>query len=477
MTAPVPRDYQHDLIRDTRLALRSFRSVIMQAPTGSGKSVIIAYMIARALEKGNSTWLICHRKELLEQLSVTLFDAGVPHGVIMAGRSMTSELVQVASIQTLVRRLGQVRPPKMLAIDECHHATAATYRKVIDHCPDSWNLGLTATPVRGNGRGLGDVYQAIVPGPSVADLIARGYLSKFRIIAPAHAVDVSGVHTRGGDYVRDELAAVVDRTGTIGDAVAHYRTHVAPGTCLVYCVSRRHARHVTDAYRGAGIDARYVAADIPKDEREAIVAGFRQGSPKVMVSVDLFGEGLDCPGLNAVQLLRPTQSLVLHLQQIGRGLRVEAGKESCVILDHVGNTWRHGLPDDDREWTLDPVRKRKSKAEEEEAMPALRHCAECFAIFRASLQECPDCGATYKINGKVPDAEDGELHEIDPERHRIMRKREEGMADGLEGLTALAVKRGYKLGWAARRHHYRSGVAMNKALNEERAVRRSLGAM
>lgn len=466
MTPPTLRDYQDRTIRRVRAALQRVKRVVLQSPTGSGKSVMIAYMIARAAERGLSAWLVAHRRELIDQLSATLWEAGVTHGVLAAGRTMTKEPVQVASIQTLVRRLDKVPPPDMLAVDECHHASATTYRKVMGHCEGSWTVGLTATPCRTDGAGLDDLFDELVVGPDVGELIERGYLAPYKVIAPPSQVNVENVRIRAGDYARGELEAVVDRSVVVGDAVEHYKRHVPRGApCLIYCVSRKHARHVEEAYRAEGIDARYCAGDTPDSERRAMVEGFRRAEPPVIVSVDLFGEGLDVPGLAAVQLLRPTQSLGLHLQQIGRALRPEPGK-TALILDHVGNTWSHGLPDDERDWSLEGTRSRKQA---EEAGPALRHCEECFAIFRAALGECPQCGSKHVATQReaLPDEVDGELEEIDPEEHRrrrIQMRREEGMARGLEALVELAKERGYKAAWAGIRHAARTGQDRGKCI-------------
>lgn len=442
MTAPTLRPYQHETLDRVRAEMNNHRRVILQAPTASGKSVMIAYMIGESAKRGLSSWLLAHRKELIDQLSATLWEAGVPHGVLMAGRPETKDPVQVASVQTVVRRMDRLAPPALMAYDECHHIVSPTSLRIVDHCNGAWIIGLTATPSRLDGRGLGDVFQALVTGPTVTELTAQGYLCPYRIVAPPQAMDTSGIHTRGGDYVRGELEVVVDRTSIIGDAVAHYQRYVAPGTCLVYCVSRIHARHVTEVYQKAGIDAQYVAGDTKKAEREKAIKGFRKGYPTVIVSVDLFGEGLDVPGLNAVQLLRPTQSMGLHLQQLGRGLRIEPGKKHLVILDHVGNTWNHGLPDDVREWTLEGRKRRRGKAEP--TGPALRHCDACFAIFSATLTHCPQCGKQYLVEGRVPEVTDGELEEIEAEQHRIQRRREQGMAKGLEQLVAHMVAQGSK---------------------------------
>lgn len=462
---PLPlREYQTEIIGGVRTALRTYRRVLLQSPTGSGKTVITAHMIRSAAERAMSSVFLVHRKELVEQTSGALWALGVQHGVIAGGRTLTADMVQVATVQTLVRRVSKIRAPRFVIIDEAHHAAAASYRKVLEAWPDAYVVGLTATPARTDGRGLDDLFDALVPGPTVPWLMEQGYLAQYRAYAPGTpGPDLTGIHTRAGDYVTSELEAVVDQSAIVGDAVDHYRRLVHPRTCLVYCVSRKHARHVEEAYRSAGIDARYCGGDTDQAERRRIVAGLRSGTPPVVVSVDLFGEGLDAPGLAAVQLLRPTQSLGLHLQQLGRVLRPEEGKAHAVILDHVGNIARHGFPDDEREWTLEGNRKRRGKADE--SGPSLRHCNECFMVYRAALQRCPGCGAGATLSRRVgPEVVDGQLEELDPKAIRAERKREEGQARTLEDLVALAKARGYRASWAGFRWASRTKMPQGKAI-------------
>ena len=473
---PTLRPYQVRLRDEARDKLRSVQSVLVQAPTGSGKTVTIADMIARAAERGHSAWLTCHRRELVKQLSGALWDAGVTHGKIASGHTETKHPVQVCSIQTLVRRLDRLSPPDLLVFDEAHHATAGTWRKTAEHCSGSWIIGLTATPCRTDGSGLDDMFDEIVLGPSVEFLIEQGYLAPYRLYAPAKTVDLSGVHTRGGDWVRSEMEAALEKSQIVGDAVDHYKKYVAPGTCLVYCVSRHHARQVTRAYRAAGIDARYCAGDTPDAEREAIVTGLRErGDPPVVVSVDLFGEGLDCPGLTAVQMLRPTQSLGLYLQQVGRALRPEEGKEAAIILDHVHNSLRHGLPDDERAWTLEG--RKRSRGSKGEGTPVpLHNCPECFVVFRRMLGMCPQCGwKPDPAQTREIETVDGELREIDKAKLRKLKRQEEGKAaaEGFEALVALAVERGYRFGWASYRWAARKQGNPKQYFGEERKLRRS----
>jgi len=398
--------------------------------------------------------------------------------MITAGRVQTTDLVQVATIQSLIRRMHRLPKPKFIVLDESHHAVSASYRKLLDAYPDSYVVGLTATPCRLDGRGLDDIFDALVLGPTVSELTADGYLAPYRAYAPSPSMDFSGVHSRGGDWERRELEGLVDQSAIVGDAVSHYLRLVHPKTCLVYCVSRKHARHVEAAYRNAGIDARYCAGDTPKAERQAIVAGLKVGDPPVVVSVDLFGEGLDAPGLAAVQLLRPTQSLGLHLQQIGRSLRPEAGKDHAIILDHVRNCLRHGLPDWDREWTLEGRKRKKNGGEN---AIGLRSCDQCFVIYPAVLGACPNCGWVPEPGAaqKLPNEVEGELVEIKKKRVQIARRREEGMTKGLEALVELGIERGYKPGWAGARHATRQGIKRStpefyKILNEARKLAKEM---
>jgi DNA repair protein RadD len=483
VSAPILRPYQATALADVRAALRHHRRVLLVSPTGSGKTVLTARMIQGAQERGLRTWFIVHRRELLQQTCGALWGLGVHHGAIAAGRPRTRDLVQVASVQTLGRRdLATLPAPDLIVVDEAHHATAATYRRVLDAYPEAWVVGLTATPERTDGAGLGDLFDALVMGPTVGELIGAGYLSPYRLVAPPQTVDVGGVRTQRGDYARGELAAVVDRASIVGDAVAHYRRHVGsnPGppsarSCLVYCVNRAHARHVAEAYVQAGISAAYVAGDTPDAERAEAIAGFRRGSPAVLVSVDLFGEGLDVPGLAAVQLLRPTQSLSLHLQQIGRALRVEDGKPHATVLDHVGNTWRHGLPDDERDWTLEGRRNRKKAAED--PGPALRHCPRCHAIYRASLQACSACGTAAPPAPRTgPEVVEGELVEVDLEARRKLRRREQAQARTLEELVRMAKRDGMKPGWAGAVWAARTGQPKQAAMAQARRIAQTLEA-
>ena len=468
----VLRDYQTILIHKIRDSLARHRRTLACSATGSGKTVVATHMLDQSAKRGKSSVFVVHRKELLDQTSTALDEQGVEHGLIAGGRSASRAAVQIATIQTLARRVDSMEAPDLIVVDEAKHAAAASYRQMLEAWPTAYVVGLDATPERADGKGLDDLFDDMVMGPSVAWLMEQGHLAKYRLIAPPNGIDLSGVHKRGGDFARNELAGAVDHTSIIGDAVGHYKRHVGDGRCLVYCVSRAHAKHVEAAYRAAGVDARYCAGDTDAGERRAMVRGFQFGNPRVLVSVDLFGEGLDVPGLDAVQLLRPTQSLALHLQQIGRALRPD-GDKVALILDHAGNTWRHGLPDDDRDWTLEGSRGKKKRNGEEGV--GLKHCPDCFAIYAASKGSCPLCGNVPPVAERTPEEIEGELAEIDVLQMKRKRRSEEGEARTLEALVRLGMERGYKIGWAARRHAVRTKTNPENHMSDARKILRAYG--
>lgn len=451
------RDYQLRAIDDTREALRRHDSVLLTSPTGSGKTALTVSMMGTAAKRGRSSMFLVHRQELLDQTSRSLWEQKLEHGMIASGRAMSRLPIQVASVQTLVRRLDKVAPPDLVVIDEAHRAAASTYQRIVAELrarnPKLKVVGLTASPQRTDGKGLHNLFDELVYGPDVRWLIDNGYLADYKLLAPPSQADVANVKTRAGDYAKDELEAAVDKPAIIGDAVDHYRKFARGKRCAVFCVSRKHSRHVCEQYLAAGIPAEHVDGDTPGAERKAIVARFVAGETMVLCSVELFVEGFDCPGIEVVQLLRPTQSVVVYLQAIGRALRPAPGKRHALILDHVNNWERHGLPDDEREWSLQGRPKGKRKASDDEPALSTVQCpAPCFAIFRRELGACPQCGRPADAGGRRElEVVDGELEAVDVKNLRKERKREQGRARTLEDLVALGLRRGLKkpAEWAA----------------------------
>jgi len=447
------RGYQQQAIDDLRNAYRAgCRAPLLCLPTGGGKTIIFSAIANSAAARGNQVLILVHRRELLHQASRKLTNIGLDHGLIAAGIPATDHPVRIASVQTLARRLSRMDwQPSLIIIDEAHHASAGSWAAILDKWPDAFRLGVTATPCRLSGAGLGTAFDQLVLGPSVSDLISAGFLSPARIYAPPVIADLSGLRRRAGDYAADQAATAMDRPTVTGDAIAHYQ-RLAPGQrAIAFCCSIDHAIHVAASFNAAGIPAATLLGNTP--DRDAVVAAFDAGSVQILVTVDVVSEGFDIPTASCAILLRPTQSLGLYLQQVGRVLRPAPGKAAAIVLDHVGNVHRHGFPDDHRKWSLAEGAPRATGT----AAPSVRTCSECFAAFKPA-PICPACGANCLPENRRPIKQvAGELQELNREyvRQRIEGRREQGRARTLPQLLALAKERGYSPGWAYRIYHSR----------------------
>ena len=498
------RPYQEVLVAQIRFQYQlGHSSVLAVLPTGGGKTVIFSHIAQSAARKGNRVCILVHRAELLDQASRSLTAMDVQHGCIRANRKMDlTHSVQVASVQTLARRLHLIPPDffQLLVVDEAHHTNAGTWRNVVQHFNAAKLLGVTATPIRGDGRGLGEWYQAMVLGPSSQQLTEEGFLASAKVLAPP-GFDASGLRKRMGDFDQKQAA---QRVNTImGDCVGHYRKHLPGQTAIAFCCSVAHAEAVADLFKSAGITAASIDGTMSNDCRQDLLQRLGSGKIKVLTSCALIGEGVDVPSVGGCILLRPTESVGLHLQMIGRCLRPQSGKRA-VVLDHVGNTLRLGHHLEDRQWSLDGIKKRDSNA-----APSVKVCPVCFATSPSAAQACEECGNIFpaperhelkqvdgeliemstKINcyeiGEMVDCNlasskwfsnyivveklEGNLYKIKKHnqhtpwtlhasrlRHPSARseanrqRREQGTAQSLDDLRELAKQRGYKPGWAER---------------------------
>jgi superfamily II DNA or RNA helicase len=436
------RPYQTTLVERTRANfIVGKRAQLLVLPTGGGKTVCFSYMAGAARAKGLTVWILAHRVELLEQISKTLRDFGIAHGMIAPGYlGDRRQPVQVASVFTLARRLDRYTAPDLIIVDEAHHAISkSTWGTVINTFPEARLLGVTATPIRLSGEGLGDLFQVMVQGPTVADLIEQGALSPYRLFAPA-GVDLSGVHSKMGDFVRGELAGAMDKRSITGDAVSHYNK-LAPGKrAIAFCVSVEHAEHVAAQFREAGIPAASIDGGMDKALRQSVLASFTAGDLRVLTSCDLVSEGFDVPAIEVAILLRPTQSLGLYLQQVGRALRIFPGKAEAIILDHAGNVKRHGLPDEDRIWSLDGKSKKRA-AKPSEVL--VKTCPQCFATVASAATHCL-CGHAFVAVARVVEQIEGNLEEVNVEQARREARQAQGRAQSETDLVALGRSRGMK---------------------------------
>jgi DNA repair protein RadD len=463
------RGYQTDGIRQIREAFAAgFKAPLYVAPTGSGKTRLFSAIAESSEKRGKRVLILVHRIELVDQVVAALEECGVKPDVIAAGYSRraggdprnsfraVNNAVSVASVQTLVGRLDNYAPPTLIIIDEAHHATAGSYTTIMRHCHEARMLGVTATPIRLDGRGLAAHFDKLILGPSAAQLTAEGYLAPARIFAPP-TVDTSGLHIRAGEFKAEEANALMDTPAIIGSALAHYRQHGNEEQALVFCTSVQHAHNVAAQFRNDGIAAVALDGGTDKDIRRMTMQDYRDGKIRVLTNCELFGEGVDLPGVHVGIMLRPTASLTLHLQQCGRILRPAPGKTHAIILDHVGNTERHGLPTDERDWVLtsDVIRKKKKDA------PGIRICLKCWAASAARATVCSECGVAFEVKPRAEIEEKaGELVELTPEQIAKKReRREQGKSRSLEELIAFGRSKKYANPEAWARHVWNGRMA------------------
>jgi DNA repair protein RadD len=441
------RPYQQEAVANIRQAFSErHRSVLFVLPTGGGKTVLFSHITEQAAARGNRVCILVHRAELLRQASASLTAMGVPHGLVAANHSMDlSRRVQIASVATLARRLHLFPQQffQLLVVDEAHHSNAGTWAKVLGHFSSACVLGVTATPCRGDGRGLGEWYSAMVEGPSSQWLTDNGYLAQAKVYAPTIGFDARQVRTRMGDFDLNQASEQLQARQAMGDCLAHYRQHLDGQTAIAFCCSIAHAEGVAELFNSNGVAAASIDGTMDAANREQLLADLAIGRIRVLTSCALIGEGVDVPSVSGCILLRPTQSVSLHLQMIGRCLRPQDGKQA-VVLDHVGNTQRLGHHLEDREWTLDGVKKRQR-----DSGPSVKICPQCFAAMSSQARQCPECGHEFAPEKRELQHVPGQLQEVTRGIPRA-RFHEQRQAQTLEDLIAVGERRGMKnpRGWA-----------------------------
>ena len=445
---------QEEIFAEARAALRVHRSVLIQSATGSGKTQIGTHAVKSATDKGNSVIWLAHRRELLEQTSKTFRSADIAHSVMMGGSRHNPRLrATIASVGTLANRLDTLAPPRLLVVDEAHHSVAGSFDKVIRWVEAGGGkiLGLTATPWRLSGEGLDGHYQQMLRGPSVPWLMEHGYLSDYRAYAPA-TPDLTGIHTLAGDYVKGEIAQVMSGKAILAGCVSHWQAYAAGKRTIGFAVSVEHSQMMVAEFQAAGIQAAHIDANTPPHVRRQHILNFATGHLMVLWNCDLFSEGFDLSAIadrdvpiECVIQARPTKSLTLHMQQVGRALRRKP--HPAILIDLCGNLSRLGLPDHPHEWTLEGRPKKGRGGKGDEPAPLARKCTGCDVMFPISLPSCPHCGAQQEApagGGRKVEEIMGELREIDREQARKERLREQGGAKSLEQLIELGRAKGYK---------------------------------
>lgn len=452
---------QLDLVTRVRQAMRRHRAVLMQAATGAGKTAMAVDMISGAHSKGSRAWFLVPRRELLAQTIETFMAHVIPFGVISPDYSANAlEPIQIGMTPTVARRLDRLAPPDVAFIDECHYG-GAELEAIIEwlRARGCRIVGLSATPLKTNGRGMGEWYEHMEAGLSVAELIKHKRLSDFRYFAPS-TPDLSGLRTRDGQYVKSDVEGFMEsQSQIIGDAVKAYRENASGMLNAVFATSRKHMGQIIQKFRDEGIAAQGIDGTMDADQRKAVIKGFARREFTVLANVQLMTFGFDLA--QAAQMpvtvecmsdLNPLKSLPMQMQKWGRVLR--AKDYPAFIFDHGNNHQVHGFPDSDREWSLAGADKRGNSGERSEPT---RQCelgdGGCGFVFRPA-PVCPNCGRFIPVKGRMVEEVDGELTEVDRTAQRRdevkQRKQQQGRAKTLEDLIAEGHRRGMKnpTGWA-----------------------------
>lgn len=361
------RPYQKSLLDRAQQSWDSGnRRVMLQLPTGGGKGICFSHLVKLFITIGKTVLVLAHREELIKQAAdkITAM-TGITPGIIKAGYTPDySQPVQVASVQSLTRRLSNCPQFDLVVIDEAHHSTAKSYRNILANFPNSQVLGVSATPIRLTGEGFRGLFDELICGMTVRELIDMGSLSPFKYFAPAQSMSLVGVRKRGGDFTQESIESANPSDSVAADCLKAYRDYLQDKQVVIFAVSVQHSKAIASSFSACGIPAAHLDGSSDSDTRSLTMTAFREGRIRVLSNCALFDEGLDIPGLDAVILARPTASLSRFLQMVGRSLRPSPDKPHATIIDLAGNWTRHGLPDDDRMWSLDgveSVKRSKSK--------------------------------------------------------------------------------------------------------------------
>lgn len=451
------RNYQAPVIKKSQPYLKQKKNILLQLPTGAGKTVIAAKIMEIFVNSGRPVWFMVHRKELIDQTSKTLDKYGIQHGIIAGNNPpQYNRKVQLISVQTLANRLQHLPPFEarednrichVIIWDECHHLAASTYKKIFDHYHTATNIGLSATPNRHDGIGLHNFFSEIITLDSViADidpankdigavrwLINNKYLSNYKLYS-VPGCDLSQLKTIAGDYSKADASKEMSRNEIVGAIVEHWKKYANGLKTIAFAVNIQHGHTIAKAFNDAGIPAAFISSRSKKEDRINILRDFARGTYEVLVNVALFGEGFDIAANSGMDVTvkcvidaAPTKSLSIYLQRVGRALRVSKCEELAVLLDHAGNSFSngievHGTPDKPRIWTLDGA----IISEKQES--AIR-CDSCFFVYKYNQsRECPACGHVNEVKkGKGRDVTENnqELQEMTPEAIKAARELKE----------------------------------------------------
>lgn len=428
------------------------RSVLLQGSTGSGKSVIAASFLARATKKDKTSMFIVPRRDLVHQMHKHFLDFRIPHSYIAAGYQQDPfGQNYICSSDTLKLRLDKLRAPNLAIIDETHYGGEGLDRIIKWlKANGTWIIGLSATPWKSSGQGLGCWYDQMICGPSIKWLIENKRLAQYRYFAPSKP-DMTGVPMQGGDYVKS--GAEERMKYIVGDAIKHYKTHAMGKLGVSFFVSRKASEEAAQKYRDAGVSAVHIDGETPMEERSRIFKAYARREITQLCNAELLTFGFDIAAASGdktvtVQCItdcQPTQSLAKQMQKLGRGLRYDV--EPHLFFDHAGNVDLHGFPNDEREWTLSD--REKQKRGEQEKTFQLRVCPKCY--YAESVKPvCSECGHIHEVNSRMIEEVEGDLAEISERAEKKEARIAQGRAQTEDELTRMFIAQG-STAWNARK--------------------------
>lgn len=412
------RPYQQEAIAQIEGHFNSgTRSVLYQLPTGGGKTVVFSSIITKWVQANKRVCVLVHRVELLNQAAQTLRKLGINSGRIKGKERYDHQhLVHVASVQTLSRNKSAYPPDlfDLLVVDEAHHAVAGSWDRVIKRFNTAKILGVSATPCRLDGRGLGNAFDVLIEGPQPLMLSEQGFLAPAKVYAPPPKFELGKLKTRMGDFQLDDASSQLSAVHVIGDVITHYKKHLKRSTAIAFCCSITHAESVAAALTKAGIPSASIDGSMSEEQRASLLAQLASKSIKVLTSCALIGEGVDVPSVGGCILLRPTKSLALFLQMVGRCLRPD-GDSSAIVLDHVGNYQRLGHHLLERSWSLSDGVSLSQAAKAKDGTTGWL-CQSCDYLAPKDCDQCPECGTPRPASEKEIVTIDAELVEVQPQQ-------------------------------------------------------------